>query len=295
MNDFDSEIKGYNRVIILIVAYFSFIGVFQLVGLVASGVRNESDLYLLATKQHLIVGIANLIGHLLLLWFFMKVIDKEPFVNIGLHFKNRIFDLISGILIGALIMVFGYFVLKYYDGIYSPQINFDLYEIIYAFFIFTIVAITEEFLMRGYILRNLMNSFNKYTSLAISSILFSLFHFANPYMDLFTFFDLFLAGILLGITYIYTKNLWFPIALHFSWNFFQSLFGFNVSGQDFYSIIDFEIKENNIFNIGDFGFEGSVFSIIIQIMLIIAIVIYYEKKQLKKSISKTSLPANSFQ
>ena len=59
---------------------------------------------------------------------------------------------------------------------------------------------------------------------------------------------LFLAGVLLGVSYVYTKNLWFPVALHFSWNFFEALFGFNVSGQDFYSLIDFNITEKNLLN-----------------------------------------------
>jgi membrane protease YdiL (CAAX protease family) len=39
------------------------------------------------------------------------------------------------------------------------------------------------------------------------------------------------AGLLLGAAYIYAKNLWFPIAIHFAWNFTQSaIFGANVSG-----------------------------------------------------------------
>ena len=67
-------------------------------------------------------------------------------------------------------------------------------------------------------------------------------------MDGFSAMSLFLAGILLGITYIYTKNLWFPVALHLSWNLFQTLFGFNVSGKDFYSLIEFKIQENNLLN-----------------------------------------------
>ena len=42
--------------------------------------------------------------------------------------------------------------------------------------LFTIVAIVEEVLFRGYILKNLMSSFNKYIALFFSSILFSLLY-----------------------------------------------------------------------------------------------------------------------
>jgi hypothetical protein len=34
--------------------------------------------------------------------------------------------------------------------------------------------------------------------------------------------------------------------MHLSWNLFQTLFGFNVSGKDTYSIIEFNITEENL-------------------------------------------------
>jgi len=75
-----------------------------------------------------------------------------------------------------------------------------------------------------------MYSFGKPIALVVSAILFSIMHGQNPAFDYLAFINLFLAGVMLGLPYIFNKNLWFPIALHFSWNFFQSLFGFKVSG-----------------------------------------------------------------
>ena len=124
-----------------------------------------------------------------------------------------------------------------------------------------------------------MVSFNKYIALIISSVLFALIHGMNPNMDAFSAMSLFLAGILLGISYIYTKNLWFPVALHLSWNLFQTLFGFNVSGQDFYSIIEFKVEENNLLNGGAFGMEGSILSIIANVLIIVGVIIYYTKNK----------------
>ena len=72
--------------------------------------------------------------------------------------------------------------------------------------------------------------------------------------------------------------MWFPIALHFSWNFFQSLFGFNVSGIDMYSLIEFKIMDSNVWNGGAFGFEGSILSVIVQIILIVLIFYHYNTK-----------------
>jgi hypothetical protein len=151
------------------------------------------------------------------------------------------------------------------------------------------VAVTEEVLIRGYVLKNLMVSFNKYVALIISSLLFSLIHGANPNVDWLGLVNLFLAGILLGLSYIHTRNLWFPIALHLSWNLFQSLFGFNVSGQDFYSLVNFTIVENSMLNGGDFGLEGSVFCFAAQLVLITGIAWYYRNESAEKAFLKDTL------
>jgi len=156
---------------------------------------------------------------------------------------------------------------------------FDFKEIIISIFLFIIVAVMEELLMRGYILKNLMISYNKYVALIVSSVLFSLMHGFNPNIDLFALTNIFLAGILLGISYIHTKNLWFPIALHLSWNLFQTILGFNVSGQKTYSLIEFGITENNLLNGGEFGFEGSILSLIAMLITIVGIEIYYRRQK----------------
>jgi hypothetical protein len=53
------------------------------------------------------------------------------------------------------------------------------------------------------------------------------------------------------------------------------MFGFSVSGMDFYSIVQFEILENNYLNGGKFGFESSVLSLIIILISTILIWKYY--------------------
>ena len=126
-----------------------------------------------------------------------------------------------------------------------------------------------------------MYSFNKYVALILSSFLFSILHGLNPDFSFISFIDLFLAGIMLGLPYTFNKNLWFPIALHFSWNFFQSLFGFNVSGLDSYSLIEFSIPEPNLINGGGFGFEGSILSMIMQVIVIVVMYVVYNRNQVK--------------
>ena len=73
------------------------------------------------------------------------------------------------------------------------------------------------------------------------------------------FVNLFLAGLLLGINYLYTRNLWFSFFFHFSWNFFQGpILGFRVSGLVFPSLLQTETKGDLFVTGGDFGLEGSI-------------------------------------
>ena len=124
------------------------------------------------------------------------------------------------------------------------------------------VALTEEILVRGYFLRNLMVSFNSYLALFISALIFSLMHLSNPNVTPVSLTIIFLSGLVLGLPYVYSKNIWFPVALHFSWNFFQGpIFGFNVSGTTIYKLIETRYKTANYWNGGEFGFEGSVLAV----------------------------------
>ena len=220
---------------------------------------------------------------IIMLWAFMKYIDKEPLINIGLQVKGRLKDFNFGLLIGLLIMGFAYFFLLLINEIVFVKIDFDLNKLLLSIVLFMGVSVFEEIIFRGYVLKNLLESFNPYVALFVSSLFFSLIHGANPNVTLLGLSNIFLAGIFLGASYVFTKNLWFPIALHFSWNFFQAMFGFKVSGLDSYSIIKFDIIENNYINGGEFGFESSVLSLIIIIIFTIIIWKYF-KSTVKENI-----------
>lgn len=219
----------------------------------------------------------------IMLWLFMKFIDKQPLIEIGFQTKGRLKEFNYGLIMGLVIMAFAYVSLSLIGEIVFENYTFDLQNIFLSIILFVGVSVFEEVIFRGYMLKNLLESFNPYVALFISSIFFSLIHGSNPNVTSLGLCNIFLAGFFLGASYVFTKNLWFPIALHFSWNFFQSMFGFKVSGQDSYSIIEFTIPENNILNGGEFGFESSLLSIIILIIGTFIIWNYFKKNNIEKS------------
>ena len=280
----DDKKMGWIRVLLLIFPYVIIVGIFQIIGYIIAGISFEEELQP-TTIQSFILSIATLLATLTVLYLIMRFVEKRKFKELGLKIKDRGFDLLAGVIIGLVVMATGFFLLIVLNEINVQNFNLDLEEVLLSIGVFTAVSISEELLCRGYIQRNLMYSFNNYIALIISSLLFALAHSFNPNLSWIALAGLFGAGILLGLSYIYTKNLWFPISLHFSWNLFQAYFGFNVSGQEFYSIVEFNIAEENILNGGKFGFEASIFSLILQIALILLIFRYYQKR---KNLSENS-------
>ena len=179
--------------------------------------------------------------------------------------------MIYGMVVGFVLMFIGFIALKFSNLLDVTGVIYSSKVVFGGFLFFILVAIAEELIFRGYVLSNFMDSFkNKYVALFLSSLLFAIFHGLNPNLSLVGFVNLIVAGLALGITYIHTKNLWFPIFLHLSWNYFQGpIFGFEVSGLNFSSVIQQKVTGNELITGGNFGFEGSILITILLIGMVI--------------------------
>jgi hypothetical protein len=137
-------------------------------------------------------------------------------------------------------------------------------------------AIFEEILFRGILFRITEEKLGSYWALVISAILFGAMHLANPHSTVLASLGLAIqAGLLLGAAYIFSRNLWFPIAIHFAWNFTQSgIFGVSTSGSNMgKSLLTTKIEGATWFTGGQFGPEGSIqatlFCLVATIVLIL--------------------------
>ena len=274
------KIKPWARTLLILPAFIVVFALFQLLGYLALGLHS-SDIHLQKTPlQETVVALFSLIGTFTLIGIFRRFIDKESFQSMGFYSKGYPKETILGLGLGAVMISAGFAILVFIQEIQWTGTNVVLANILSGICLFLFVAFSEELLLRGYILNNLMKSMHRMVALLISSIFFSLLHILNPDFSWFTFLNILLAGILLGLPYIYTKSLWLPIALHFSWNFFQgTIFGFNVSGQTTYSLFTQARAADSIWNGGKFGFEGSALSVIFQLIAILGLWLYYSKKE----------------
>jgi len=123
-----------------------------------------------------------------------------------------------------------------------------------------VVAVNEELVARGYVLQNLAEDWGMTVAVAASSILFGLAHLGNPGADLLAIVSVILAGVFLALGYLVTRSLWLPIALHFSWNFFQGpVFGLHVSGGvPSFRLFQTQVTGPELITGGAFGPEGGL-------------------------------------
>lgn len=202
----------------------------------------------------LVVAILAIVSYTYLFKFYEKREIKE-LSKIGL-FKNLTIGIVLGVLLQSLTIL-----VIYLKGGYSiVSINPILFLVPPLTMAFT-SAIFEEILMRGIVFRITEEKLGSYYALFISAILFGAMHLGNPNSSLTAAIGLAIqAGLLLASAYIYSRNLWFPIAIHFAWNFTQSaIFGANVSGKTISkTLITSKIEGAEWFTGGQFGPEGSI-------------------------------------
>ena len=286
---------GWLRAVLFFISFFIFIAVFDLIGIaIVSSISeysfeeyiSDTDL-LMENKMMLLMMVSQLFGTLFTVWIFQKFVNRESFTSIGLEFSGYKDDFVSGLLLGIGLIVLGFGTLYIFNFLSVASIQFSLIDQLFYLSLFAVVSLNEEIAIRGYILQNLSSSFNKYIALVLSSLVFMIMHIGNPNMSAVPLFNLFLAGLLLGVYYIHKNNLWFPIGAHITWNYFQGyVLGFEISGLKVDSIITQKLQGSDLLTGGSFGFEGSILCTFITILGIYFIDYKYRCDDTKEEISE---------
>ena len=88
--------RGWIRVLLIILPYIIVVSIFQVLGMYLAG-KDLTDLSIKDTPVQTLIGtFFATLGTLLILWVFMKYVDKEKFVNLGLQFKNNRTETVIG-------------------------------------------------------------------------------------------------------------------------------------------------------------------------------------------------------
>lgn len=208
--------------------------------------------------------------------------ERRPFSDLGLTLRGHIKELGYGGMLAVVLYAIGFGLSVFFGWVEITDCRFDSLTLVWTFVFFLLVALAEEIMVRGYILGRLMHTnLNKFLSVLISSLLFASMHLFNPNIAFLPMLNLVLAGMLLGVSFLYTRNLCFPIGLHLFWNWIQGpVLGYEVSGNDFCTpMLTLHLSENRLLNGGAFGFEGSLICTVLMIAFTLLIIWWGEKKE----------------
>lgn len=208
-----------------------------------------------------------------------------PLSLLGLSLKGRGKDLLAGAGVAVLLYAVGFGLSLLMGMVEVVDVQWMPRDMLGALMFFLLVAVTEEVMLRGFVLgRMLSEGMNRFVALLLSSALFSAMHLFNPNFAFLPFVNILLAGCLLGASFLYTRNLCFPIVLHWFWNWLQGpVLGYEVSGTDCgQTLLTLRLTGSDLLTGGSFGFEGSLLCTVLLVVGTLAIVGYYERRGRKE-------------
>lgn len=199
-----------------------------------------------------------------------------------LSMKKAPVETIKGLALGC-----GYFVvvtgIMAVSGVYSASFTtVDWQNIVLSFIFYFLIACGEEVIFRGILFKMIDERFNTCAALVISALVFGFIHLVSPNSSIWSSVAISVeAGLLLGAAYKYSGTLWFPIGIHWAWNFTQgNVFGFSVSGHsEDPSILSPFVEGHDLITGGLFGPEASIISVLLGLILSVIFIWQIYKNQ----------------
>lgn len=205
-----------------------------------------------------IAGAVAILAAILSYIFLFRYYESREIVEFKIESAAKYLSL--GVALGLVLQSLTVFII-YLGGAYSVE-SFNAVSLLLPALTMALTsAVFEEVLFRGVVFRIVEESLGSYAALGISAAIFGAVHLVSPNSTVALAISLAVqAGLLLGVAYIWARNLWFPIAVHFAWNFAQSgLFGANTSGVALsQTLVSAQIQGPDWLTGGEFGPEGSL-------------------------------------
>jgi hypothetical protein len=243
-----------------------------------------------------ILTIATFVG-----WLCGWLLEDLPFKAIGwnLH-QDWLKHFLLGSLVGALPLLFAVTIIFAFGG-YRFSLNnsassFSIAKtVLISLIVFIVAAAAEEAAFRGYGLQTMARSHIgwAWVSILLLSLGFGLVHLGNPNAKfIYTFTNTALAGVWLSVAYLKTRSLWFPLGVHWAWNWVMAaIFGIPVSGITTMTpapLLRVEINEPTWLSGGSYGVEGGVVCGVAVLISTIAIYFLPIAKPTKEMYALTS-------
>ncbi len=151
-----ASIKPWVRTVLILPAFIFIAGLFQLAGSLVLGLDPSNFLIAKSPAQDTIGALFTLMGTIVVVGIFRRFIDEESFRSMGFYRRGILNETLLGLGLAALIIATGFVTLVSIHEINWLGLKVEADNIFLGFGLFVLVALTEELLLRGYVLNNLM-------------------------------------------------------------------------------------------------------------------------------------------
>ena len=195
--------------------------------------------------------------------FLFRIYDKRPIheLSASAFFNNATVGFLTGVALQSLFIL-----VIYLTGTFLI-VNINPVSTLISPFAFALTAgFVAEIIMIGIVFRLLEQQTGTVIALFIFIILFAILHINVKGATLISISATAMqAGLLLPAAYVYSRNLWLPIFLHFGWDFAEpGIFGgINPSASLTQGLLTSKIAGNSLFTGGETGPQDSLSSLLL--------------------------------
>lgn len=230
-------------------------------------------------QQALFLVFAGLVG-LFLYAVWTNLTERRPVTELSM--KRFLPGLGGGFLLGLVYFGCVVGIMALLGAFRITEAHFDAPMMLQYLAYFFLVAVFEEIVFRGVLFRLIDDRWNTFAAVIVSALVFGAVHLMNPGATLWSAVAIAIeAGLLFGIVYKCSGNLWVPIGIHWAWNFVQGpVLGFAVSGNGVeYKVFSTILTGSDWVTGGVFGAEAAVPTVVLGLLLTVLLLLFSKRER----------------
>lgn len=230
-----------------------------------------------------LISLFATVGTIIVCCIYSRKFQHRTNTAIGFTKKHALPEYLLGYAVGVLMIAaaWGICLVTGTARLNGFSATFSLSWFLLFFAGFLVQGMSEEVLLRSFLLVSLSRRYRLLWCILLNSFLFALLHIMNPGITPLALLNLFLAGVLFSVYFLKRGSIWGVAAMHSAWNFVQgNLFGIEVSGMNMGSTL-LETTMDAEFawlNGGSFGLEGGIAVTIVQLVCIVLFLLMPAKR-----------------
>ncbi len=264
------------------VAFFQFPLIWMLAGVLGIILTNATFSLLskdLNALGSLIMTLAGVAVAIVIYWLAVKFLARRPVPELLIP-QRALSEVILGAAVGLIFIVASTALIVLFGGYSFQWANVNVSSVVLPIITTSLgAAFIEELIFRGLVFQAIEKMGGSLLALTLTSLFFGIAHLGNPGATIWGALSIAIeAGVLLGAAFLWRRNIWFIIGLHFLWNTTEGLLGIPVSGHPSSGLFTVEVTGPALLTGGNFGLEASIMPVIISLLIAIPMLILAHRK-----------------